>query len=156
MEKSDVEYLKALTQEELEYVINNLELDVVAEILEVLSRDEPEEEYEEPEQVERPKAKVKRKRKGNNEKVGENLAQRENIKIIKNRPNKFLTDPAFNAHKEDVKFDKAVWKGKQPTPRCRDEAQMVDIECQECGKTYEISASLVPPSECTWKCNNCY
>jgi DNA-directed RNA polymerase subunit RPC12/RpoP len=70
------------------------------------------------------------------------------------RPNLFLTMPEYNAHKEDTKIDKLLWKGRTPTIRRDSITTKVEIDCLECGTTCEAHPDEIS-SEGRYRCNDC-
>ena len=67
--------------------------------------------------------------------------------------NLFLSMPERNAHKEDSEIDKLL-SVHPPTERSR-ASSLISVVCNSCGKTLEVSASIVPQERDRFICNNC-
>lgn len=84
--------------------------------------------------------------------------RQEPINITPNRPNLFLKDPTFSAHKDDVKKDKILSGNLTPTPR-RNTVQQYEVACIKCGKLYIVTESefFIDPDDqsVNYTCNNC-
>lgn len=70
------------------------------------------------------------------------------------RPNLFLSMPEFHAHKDDVKIDKKLWKGRNPTPRRDSVTTKVEVDCIECGEVCQAHPDEIS-SEGRYRCNDC-
>lgn len=80
------------------------------------------------------------------------------IKTVNRKPvisgeNKFDQMMESKMHKEDVEIDKKLSK-YEPTPRVR-KFQPVLAKCRVCGKTEEVSPSLLFEGAERYKCNKC-
>ena len=67
--------------------------------------------------------------------------------------NLFLSMPERNAHKEDSEIDRLL-SVHPPTERNR-ASSLISVVCNSCGKTMEVSASIVPQERDRFICNNC-
>ena len=76
-------------------------------------------------------------------------------KTTKNPPrvNKFDSMPEKDMHKELTEIDKVLWGDRKPIPRTR-KSTMTKARCRICGKTENVSSSLVDSHE-RYKCNKC-
>lgn len=156
MEKSDVDYLLSLSQEELAFVIEKLPLAQARELVNYIDALSAQTEVME-EKATRAPTKPKRvriKRNGRSDKTGNVQARREPINLEKQRPNRFLSMPEAKLPNPLKKVDQANWKGKEPTPRMRDSIE-IEIECAVCDELFIISEDEVPPVGSIWKCNDC-
>jgi hypothetical protein len=112
------------------------------------------EESQDDEDVEETSHPKKRGRPPKKEKKGKGIAaRREAFRRTKNRPNLFLTMPEFNQFKNDTKTDKKLWGENKPVTR-KSEANLVEIECAECGRILVISPSLIADPE-YYVCDKC-
>lgn len=60
-------------------------------------------------------------------------------------------------HKEESEIDKKLWANRKPSPRIRP-SSMVEIDCDKCGESYEVSESLVyrdADGNYVYVCDNC-
>jgi hypothetical protein len=71
----------------------------------------------------------------------------------KERPNKFLSMPEINMHKEDIAIDKKL-RVQPPVPRARP-FTMIKAVCRICGKRDEINPALLSEGPDRYKCNKC-
>ena len=69
------------------------------------------------------------------------------------RVNKFDSMGEKNMHKSDSKIDQLLWGKNEPSMRAR-ESTITQARCRVCGKTEEVSSSLVESHE-RYKCNKC-
>ena len=89
------------------------------------------------------------------EDVVESKPQRKKTKPKKepSTTNKFDSMAEKNMHKQDTAIDKKLWGNNQPTERTR-KFQAVTVRCRVCGKTEQVSPSLIESQE-RYKCNRC-
>jgi hypothetical protein len=87
-------------------------------------------------------------------------ARREPMAIGR-RPNLFEKMKEFNAHKDDVKIDKALWKGVSVQER-GDRTTAEELECCECGDSFVAAVSQLKKresddgtTEYVFTCNDC-
>jgi len=82
-------------------------------------------------------------------------AHRQQLTVPKGgRPNLFELSSDFHAHKDDVKIDKLLTKGKQPTPRMNAVRTRVDVDCIGCGETCSVHPDEVG-MEGRYRCMDC-
>lgn len=70
------------------------------------------------------------------------------------RPNIFEKSIDFNAHKDDVRIDKLLNKGRTPTPRIGTPRTKVEVDCFVCHDTYEVHPGEIS-SEGRYRCQDC-
>jgi hypothetical protein len=73
--------------------------------------------------------------------------------IKKKTKNKFLEMADFNAHKEDLDFDRKV-KKVPPTPRDKNKYAPINVVCRVCGRKEKVNPSIVE-NVSRYKCNTC-
>jgi hypothetical protein len=59
------------------------------------------------------------------------------------RPNVFLEDEAFDAHKEDSELDKKLWKNKDVSRRGAKRTRLVTSICRGCGSEKQVNPAYV-------------
>lgn len=97
-----------------------------------------------------------RKKKKTREKVrGKGVqARTETVKL--SGENKFLKMKERNAAKKDTETDRKLWLEREPSDR-PDEYEPYQVECQVCGRTFEVHPSMVyrEDGEDIYTCNRC-
>lgn len=75
---------------------------------------------------------------------------------IKNRPNLFIERGFSTLHKEDSKIDKKLSGRNKPVERGVRNSS-VEVECRDCGTTYEVREDLVFVDDdgSRWVCDKC-
>lgn len=91
-------------------------------------------------------------RRGIDKKAGKGMNCRTESFYVGPRPNLFLEMSDYDAHKEDTKIDKLLHVQK-PVPR-RAPAELVEVECGDCGVRETVSPKLLGHG-ITYICNNC-
>ena len=85
-------------------------------------------------------------------------ARVESMNLTKNRPNLFDKLVQRSDIKREVEREtnkaKFLHDNIDPTPRGERESGLVELNCNKCGRVFEVSVSLIHDWK-RWKCNNC-